>query len=158
MKLRNLKPAPTVRRVTQELNRKPLSPSALELILAVIKTSGSRQKPRFAWTVRDEANALTMQAFRHGFLERLHEGKYSPLLDDPTLSRITDAEMKKLMIESSARLAHMLRLKAENPDAYLQELLTWAKYCEVGRWEREAETLPEDESEKPKARNAAAAS
>jgi hypothetical protein len=55
--LRNLKRQPTVRKVIQELNRKPLSPSALELILAVIRTSGARQRPRFAWTVRDEANA-----------------------------------------------------------------------------------------------------
>src|ERR1043166_4022114 len=112
MNIGKSRPVPTIKGVIRELSRRPLSSATLELLLAVIKTSGSRQQPQFAWTARDEANALTVCAFRHGFLEDLHAGKHSPLLDDLTLSRISDQEMKKLMIESSAQLAHMLRLKA----------------------------------------------
>jgi hypothetical protein len=43
------------------------------------------------FTVRDEANALTAFAFRNGPLEDLHVGQSSPLLDNPSLSRITNA-------------------------------------------------------------------
>ena len=67
------------------------------------------------FTVRDEANALTAYAFRNGFLEDLHAGKSSPLLEQPGYSRISDEEMRKLMIEASAKLAEMLRLKREEP-------------------------------------------
>ena len=74
--------------------------------------------PQGEFTVRDEANALTAFAFRHGFLEDLHAGKDSPLLDDPDLSRITDDEMKRLMIEASEKLAEMLRLKQTDPEQY----------------------------------------
>src|SRR5207245_11157802 len=61
-------------------------------------------------TLRDEANAITARLFRNGFLEDLHAGQWSPVLSGPGGSRITDAEMKKLMIETSARLAHWLYL------------------------------------------------
>ena len=147
MAVRPTKPAPILREVIDELKRKPPSSATLELLLAVIRASGSRQRPRRAWTVRDEANALTVYSFRHSFLEELHAGKRSPLLDDPTLSRITDAEMKKLMIESSARLAHMLRLRAEDPDVYMQALLAWSEYC--ANWERVAETVMGEVKSKP---------
>jgi len=35
-----------------------------------------------AWTVREEANALTCCAFRNGYIEELHAGKHSPLLEN----------------------------------------------------------------------------
>ena len=41
-------------------------------------------------TLRDEANAITAHAFRNGFLEDLHAGRWSPMLSDPGVSRITD--------------------------------------------------------------------
>ena len=59
--------------------------------------------------MRDEANALTAYAFRNGQLEQLHAGKSSPLTADPSLSRITNEEMKQLMIEASAKLEKMLQ-------------------------------------------------
>jgi hypothetical protein len=71
-------------------------------------------------TVREEANALTCYAFRNGPLEDLHAGKQSPLLEDPTLSRITDEEMKRLMINASATLAKALALKESDPAKYWQ--------------------------------------
>lgn len=88
------------------LDTKPLSAT----------TGPANQAKEF--TLRDEANALTAFAFRNGFLEDLHAGKDSPLLDDPGLSRITDEEMKRLMIEASEKLAEMLRLKQKDPEQY----------------------------------------
>ncbi len=67
------------------------------------------------FTVRDEANALTAFAFRNGMLEKLHAGAPSPLLSDTSLSRITDSEMKTLMIEASEKLAKLLDLRDRNP-------------------------------------------
>lgn len=85
--------------------------------------------------LRDEANALTAYAFRNGYLEDLHAGKSSPLTDDQQYSRITDAEMKTLMIEASRRLASALALRSSNPELYLEWILDYnLRYCRV--WER----------------------
>jgi hypothetical protein len=70
------------------------------------------------FTIRDEANALTAYAFRNGPIENLHAGKRSPLLDDPELSRITQAEMKEIMIVASAKLADALQTKKLYPEGY----------------------------------------
>lgn len=86
-------------------------------------------------TVREEANALTCCAFRNGYLEDLHAGKHSELLEKPGLSRITDAEMKKLMIESSAQLAKMLEMKENDPAEYWKQILFFHEsYCKG--WEK----------------------
>src|SRR5580700_1528204 len=45
---------------------------------------------------RDEANALIAMAVRNGPIEDLHAGRSSTLLEDDTLSRITDEEIKIL--------------------------------------------------------------
>ena len=74
-------------------------------------------------SLREEANAITCCAFRNGFIEDLHSGKRSELLDDPKLSRITEEEMKKLMIESSQRVASLLALRDSDPDAYWKQIL-----------------------------------
>jgi hypothetical protein len=66
-------------------------------------------------TIREEANALMCNASRSVQLERLHEGMYSEPLEKPELSRITNAEIKTLMIESSAQLARLLELKENKP-------------------------------------------
>jgi len=117
------------------LQKRPLNDATLELLLAIIESSWSGHKPSAAeWTVRDEANALTALAFRNGFLEDLHSEHYQPLRD-PSVRRITGEEIKKLMIESSAVLAGLLRLRTENPDKYMQTI-AWASesYCE--QWQR----------------------
>ena len=86
-------------------------------------------------TIREEANALTCCAFRNGYLEKLHEGKHSPLLDTPELSRITDEEMKKLMIGASAKLSELLSMKESNPAEYWRQMTFFnEKYCY--RWEK----------------------
>ena len=86
-------------------------------------------------SIRDEANALVACAFRNGPLEDLHAGKYSDILDDSSYSRITDDEMKQLMINARETLARLLTLREESPDEYA----CWVKeygerYCY--NWER----------------------
>ena len=86
-------------------------------------------------TIREEANALTCCAFRNGYIEELHAGKHSALLETPGLSRITDGEMKKLMIGASAKLSELLALKKANPDEYWRQMKYFDKnYC--GKWEK----------------------
>lgn len=69
-------------------------------------------------STREEANAITCYAFRNGFIEDLHAGRHSPLLDDPELSRITDEEMEKLMKEAAASVEKLLRMKETDSDRY----------------------------------------
>ena len=86
-------------------------------------------------TIREEANALTCCAFRNGYIEELHAGKHSELLRTPGLSRITDDEMKKLMITASSKLAELLAMKETNPDEYWRQMTFFnEKYC--SRWEK----------------------
>ena len=88
------------------------------------------------FTVRDEANALTACAFRNGFLEDLHAGKSSELLTHPGLSRISDGEMRELMIQASAKLEEMLRLKSETPAKYEEFIRDYnRRYCRS--WKRD---------------------
>lgn len=86
------------------------------------------------WTIREEANALTVWAFRNGYIEELHAGKYSELLDKPELSRITDAEMKKLNIGISTKIAEALEMKERNPSAYWGNIEFFSEYC--ANWEK----------------------
>jgi hypothetical protein len=88
------------------------------------------------FTLRDEANALTAFAFRNGFLEDLHAGKTSPILTQPGYSRISDEEMRKLMIEASEKLEQMLRMRREEPGRYEVFIRDYQrKYCRS--WKRE---------------------
>jgi hypothetical protein len=69
-------------------------------------------------TMGEEANAITAYAFRNGFIEDLHAGKDSPLRENNKLSRITDKEMKKLMVEAAEKVAALLMLKESSPEEY----------------------------------------
>ena len=86
-------------------------------------------------TVREEANALTCAAFRNGFLEELHAGKPSELLEQPEFSRITQDEMKKLMIEASQKVAGFLAMKEKEPEKYWQKM-KWVNETYCSRWEK----------------------
>lgn len=87
------------------------------------------------FTLRDEANAIVAMAFRNGPLEDLHAGKWSELLDDPELSRISDEEMKTLMIFACERVVELLRMKETDPDEYYLEMMSYGwRFCR--RWER----------------------
>ena len=101
-------------------------------------------------TMRDLANVFIVGAFRNGFIETLHAGDDSELLADPTLSRITDLEMKKLNIETSAHLAYLLSIFFEHSEKFAHEFLFLHKY--VRDWERQAITfdLPDQFASLPK--------
>ena len=88
------------------------------------------------FTLRDEANAIVAFAIRNSSLENLHAGKYSPLLEDEKLSRITDEEMKDLMIEFSERVEKLLRQKEEEPERY-KKLILGVGYFYCQGWNRQ---------------------
>ena len=88
------------------------------------------------FTERDEANALIAMAVRNGPIEELHAGKHSTLLEDVSLSRITDAEMKVIMVHATRLLAGLLRAKKKYPEIYQR----WLKTYGIGNcsgWNRE---------------------
>ena len=86
-------------------------------------------------TLRDEANAIVAKAFRNGPLEDLHAGKDSELVEDDRYSRITDEEMKQLMLNACEQVEKLLRLKQDSPREYELEIKSYgARYC--SRWER----------------------
>jgi len=90
---------------------------------------------------RDEANALIALAVRNGPIEDLHAGKWSPLLEDKTLSRITDEEMKALMINATEHLAKLLRMRDEEPGRYREYVRAYGSmYCRS--WERDRQRPP----------------
>src|SRR5436190_2023117 len=74
------------------------------------------------FTLRDEANAIVAWAFRNGPIEDLHAGKHSPLLEDRSLSRITDEEMKTLMLNACETMEELLRLKESDPEEYARHI------------------------------------
>jgi hypothetical protein len=87
------------------------------------------------FTLRDEANAIVAKAFRNGPLEDLHAGKWSELLENQELSRITDEEMKKLMIFACEQVVQLLRMKETDPEGYYLEMMSYGwRFCR--RWER----------------------
>ena len=87
------------------------------------------------FTLRDEANAIVAMAFRNGPIEDLHAGKPSELLDKPELSRITDAEMKKIMLAACQVIETLLREKQTDPGAYYMKLMQYNHiYCKA--WDR----------------------
>ena len=95
------------------------------------KTIAANQKV----SVRDEANALTYVSFRCGMLEELHAGKHSPMLDNKGLSRITNDEMKALMVEASRKLAAMLEMKKRQPKSYRLAVKTICEHFCID-WEK----------------------
>ena len=91
--------------------------------------------PGGTFTHRDQANVLTLLAFRNGPIEDLHAGKSSELLENPELSRITDDEMKALMLNACEYVAKLLELKESDPEAYYRQMLVYNRtHCRG--WER----------------------
>jgi hypothetical protein len=85
---------------------------------------------------RDEANALIAMAVRNGPIENLHAGKYSALLEDDSLSRITNDEIKTINLCAARMLTALKRLKKDDPELYRRWVRTYAMmYC--SSWERE---------------------
>lgn len=87
------------------------------------------------FTERDEANAIVAYAFRNGSIENLHAGKHSELLENPDLSRITQEEMKEIMLNASRVVEQLLKEKKENEGEYLLKMMDYnRRYCRG--WER----------------------
>lgn len=87
------------------------------------------------FTLRDEANAMVANAFRNGPIEDLHAGKHSELLDNDEISRITNDEMKRIMINACETMEKLLRLKDENPGDYYLKMMEYNR-CYCGDWLR----------------------
>lgn len=115
-----------LRFVWSQLRRQPDLSNA-NVLANLYKARSSIIAMKRTLTRREEANVITCNAFRNGLLEDLHSGAHSPVLEVPNISRITDEEMKKLMIESSARAEKLLRMKEESPDEYWQFIESYAK-------------------------------
>jgi hypothetical protein len=111
--------------------------AALQLLDPVRHKAQSAPVPGYPeLTLRDLANALVLIAFRNGFLERLH-----------AVGRISDPEMRKLMVESSAELAHLLYLFLERPVEFADTLAWASRYTE--KWERSAVHVELTDTELP---------
>jgi len=74
------------------------------------------------FTIRDEANALVAYAVRNGPIEDMHE-------------RITQEEMKTLMLYACEHLDVMLTVKERNPDTYGRWVRAYAM-AHCSEWER----------------------
>ena len=111
------------------------SPEEMTLAEQQLKTI-TRTTSLGEFSVRDEANALTAYAFRNGLLEDLHAGKPLPMPNQRGYSRISDDEMRRLMIEASAKLSSMLQLKQEDPAKYEIVIRDYQRrYCRC--WDRD---------------------
>ena len=87
------------------------------------------------FTHRKEANALIAMSVRNGPLETLHAGEYSAWLEDDALSRVTDDEMRTLMMYATRMLATLLKMRDETPEIYRRYLQKYGEmYCKG--WER----------------------
>lgn len=71
------------------------------------------------FTKRDEANSIVAYAFRNTMIEDLHAGEDSVLVEDDKYSRITQCEMKELMIEASEKMEQLLLKRESNYDEYI---------------------------------------
>jgi len=73
---------------------------------------------------REEANAIVANTFRNGFIEDLH-----------SKGKITNNEMKHLMIESCLKMEHLLMLKDKNFDIYKRFISFYSEtFCK--NWEK----------------------
>jgi len=76
------------------------------------------------FTLRDEANAICAYAFRNGPIEDIHAD-----------GRISNEEMKKLMINACESMAKLLTMKNATPEAYDRFIRDYnQKFC--WRWQR----------------------
>jgi len=82
------------------------------------------------FTLRDEANAIVAWVLRNGPLEDLHTGETFKLLEDDSLSRMTDTDMKEVMRHCSKQLEELLRLKETDPKEYYKLVKSFnIMYC-----------------------------
>jgi len=77
-----------------------------------------------------EAKAIVVQAFRNGPIEDLHAGKVCPVCnEDPSFSRISDAEMKAIMKAAVTQVYKLLWLRDHDIEDYAQKLAYARRFC-----------------------------
>lgn len=104
--------------------------------VAESQIAAQRQTTGGEFTIRDEANTLTAFAFRNGSLEDFHTGKPLPTAQQSGFSRISNDEMRRLMIEASEKLARLLKMKQQDPQKYEAFIRQYHKtYCRS--WKRD---------------------
>lgn len=87
------------------------------------------------FTTRDEANALVLLALRHGPLEAIHAEDAPPLSPEDGPGRISQDEMKSIMIAASENMDRLLRMKEERPVRYFDLIFT-TNFQRCEQWER----------------------
>jgi hypothetical protein len=81
-----------------------------------------------------EAKAIVALAFRNGPIEDSHAGRSCPTCQgQPGYSRITAADMKKIMKNAVNHVYALLCLKAENPAKYESSITFGVRY--TGQWD-----------------------
>lgn len=86
-------------------------------------------KPRIDPALAREAKALTALAFRNGPIEELHAGRTCVACHEkPEFSRISDAEMKRIMKAAVNAMYRLLWQREHDPDAYAQSLALGERY------------------------------
>ena len=110
----------------------------LALIIIIVDWFTNKIRKRNI-SLREEANALICHCVRNGFIEDLHAGKHSKLLENPKYSRITDEEMKKIMIEASAKLETLFAFKEKEPEKYWHFIEVYNKTY-AGNWDKKKRT------------------
>jgi hypothetical protein len=75
-----------------------------------------------------EAKAIVALAFRNGPIEDLHGGQPCPTcVDTPGVSKISDADMKRIMKNAVNHVYTLLHLKESDPDAYARAIAYGAR-------------------------------
>ncbi len=105
-----------------------------ERIWQIVEAESGREllaSERFRdFNLRDEANAICAYAFRNGPIEDIHAS-----VDSDGRNRISDPEMKQLMIEASRKVAELLEMKERTPEQY-QVFIRGYNRTWCAKWER----------------------
>lgn len=97
------------------------------------------------WTIREEANAITVRAFRNGYIEELHAGKASELLGQPGYSQIT-VRFRSIAIHRKSPRSH--GSQGEESTEGTTSVLLMKSGCkgerEIRRRAKNLKTVPEE--------------
>lgn len=76
-----------------------------------------------------EAKAIVALAFRNGPIEDCHAGQTCPVCSGkPSVSHITNAEMKLIMKSAVNCVYRLMRLKLSEPQMYAREIALGERY------------------------------
>lgn len=87
------------------------------------------------FTARDEANALVALTLRNGPPEALHAADARALPPDNGAGRVSQEEMKSIMIAAAENMERLLRMREERPIRYFDLIFT-TNYQRCEAWGR----------------------